>query len=252
MSLRIARAWNAARAAAYKALHSRDPAFECPLCGYHGPFRTFVGDTGPRRHACCPACRVLERHRLQWLVARRLFDGRPTRELRMLHIAPEAALAPRFRERFGVYETADLAMPGVDHRVDLQALPFADASYDVVYASHVLEHVPDDRRAIAEIRRVLRPGGLAVLPVPVDNPVTVEYPQPNPHETHHVRALGPDWFERLVPPFARLELHSSADFPARHQLYVYGDRSRYPTPQSPLRSPMPGERHADIVPVCYV
>lgn len=252
MSPCIADAWRAVRAATYKATHFRSHWFKCPVCGYHGPFRTFAPSTGPRLHACCPSCHALERHRLQYLVARRVFDARPTRTQRMLHIAPESALARFFRERFGAYESADLSMPGVDHHVDLQRLPFADASYDVVYASHVLEHVPDDRRAIAEIRRVLRPGGIAVLPVPVDNPVTVEYPEPNPHETHHVRAPGPDYFERFVPPFARLELFASGDFPEEHQLYVYGDRTAFPTPQSPLRSPMPGTRHADVVPVCYV
>ena len=251
MSLSIAPAWRAVRAATYKALHFRHDWFKCPVCGYHGPFRTFAPSTGPRLHACCPACHSLERHRLQYLVARRVFGARPTRELRMLHFAPEAALGGPFREWFGQYETADISMPGVDHHVDLQALPFADASYDVVYASHVLEHVPDDRRAIAEIRRVLRPGGLAILPVPVNNPVTVEYPEPNPHETYHVRAPGPDYFQRYVPPFARMELYGSGDFPAEHQLYIHGDLSRYPTPESPLRSPVSGTRHADVVPVCY-
>jgi SAM-dependent methyltransferase len=251
MPPRDASARTSLRSAAFKALHFYRDWFRCPVCGYHGPFRDVAPATGRRRHAQCAGCGALERHRLQVLVARKVLEGRPTRAQRMLHVAPEALFTELFRSRFGAYETADLAMPGVDHRVDLQALPFADASYDVVYASHVLEHVPDDRRAIAEIRRVLRPGGIAVLPVPLVSPATVEYPAPNPHETQHVRAPGPDYFARFVPPFARVDLYASGDFPAEHQLWVYEDRSGYPSERSPWRVPMAGARHADVVPVCH-
>ena len=51
-------------------------------------------------------------------------------------------------------------------RGDLLALPFADASFDRVIASEVLEHIPDDEKAMAELTRVLRPGGLAAVTVP--------------------------------------------------------------------------------------
>src|SRR3954465_11658659 len=51
-------------------------------------------------------------------------------------------------------------------RGDLLALPFADASFDRVIASEVLEHIPDDETAMAELTRVLRPGGLAAVTVP--------------------------------------------------------------------------------------
>jgi SAM-dependent methyltransferase len=79
--------------------------------------------------------------------------------MRMLHFAPGAFFEKIFARRFSRYETADLDMERVDHRVDLQALPFGDGSYDFIFASHVLEHVPDDTKALKEIRRVLRPGG---------------------------------------------------------------------------------------------
>jgi SAM-dependent methyltransferase len=108
-------------------------------------------------------------------------------EMKMLHVAPEPFLRRHFSRRFGEYETADLLMRGVDHRVDLQNLPFEDATYDFVFAFHVLEHIPDDKRAIREIRRIIKPGGIAVLPVPVVCEKTIEYPQPNPDEAYHVR-----------------------------------------------------------------
>jgi SAM-dependent methyltransferase len=74
----------------------------------------------------------------------------------MLHFAAEEFLTKIFASCFAKYETADLFMEGVDHKVDIQHLPFKDEIYDVIFASHVLEHIRDDRQAISEIRRVLR------------------------------------------------------------------------------------------------
>jgi hypothetical protein len=98
---------------------------------------------------------------------------------------------------------------------------------------------------------VLRPGGLALLPVPVVAPATVEYPAPNPHETLHVRAPGLDYFDRYRRHFARVELRGSDDFDPRHQLYIHEDRSDLDRARFPHRPAMPGERHADVVPVCW-
>jgi SAM-dependent methyltransferase len=227
------------------------PRFDCPVCGYSGPFRDISALTGRRQHARCARCGALERHRLQSLVQDQVFSGMNTRSLRMLHFAPEKFFRKPFARRFGVYETADISGDGVDHRADLQALPFPTGSYDVIYASHVLEHVQDDSAAIAEIRRVLAPGGIAILPVPLVVSATIEYPEPNAEESMHVRAPGADYFDRYRAHFERVDLFGSHDYPERHQLYAIEDRSSFPTPSSPLRTPMPGHRHADVVPVCY-
>lgn len=80
----------------------------------------------------------------------------------MLHFAPEPFFGEIFSNKFGKYETADLKMKGVDHNVDLQNFPFDDAIYDFVFAFHVLEHIPDDKKAIEEIHRVLKPNGIAI------------------------------------------------------------------------------------------
>ena len=125
------------------------------------------GFAGGRKHAKCPQCTALERHRLQYLVVRNVLKSMNVSEMKMLHFAPEAFFRRIFSRRFGKYETADLSMKGVDHKVDLQSLPFKAATYDFIFASHVLEHILDDKRAIEEIRRVLKPHGVAILPVPV-------------------------------------------------------------------------------------
>jgi SAM-dependent methyltransferase len=170
----------------------------------------------------------------------------------MLHFAPEEFLRNIFSRQFAKYETADLFVGGVDHKVDIREMPFPDGSYDLVYASHVLEHIRDDRRAIKEIRRILRPGGLAVLPVPIVSDNTIEYAEPSPYEAGHVRAPGPDYFEKYKEYFGRVKVYNSESFPGEHQVFVYEDRTKWPSPECPMRPPMKGEKHTDFVPVCYV
>ncbi len=120
-----------------------------------------------------------------------------------------------------------------------------------VFASHVLEHVPDDRKAIGEIRRVLKPNGIAVLPVPLVANTTVEYPEPNPHERYHMRAPGYDYLDRYLACFSRVDKYASDTLPEKYQLFLYEDRTTFPTAECPLRPAMAGDRHVDIVPVCY-
>jgi SAM-dependent methyltransferase len=174
-----------------------------------------------------------------------------TARLKMLHFAPEDFFRKLFANKFGQYETADPNMGRVDYKLDLQNLPFDDATYDFVFASHVLEHIPNDEQAIAEIRRILRPNGIAVLPVPLVAEKTVEYPEANPNETFHVRAPGLDYFDRYRRSFSKIVRFSSESFPNTYQLFLYEDRSRMPTKDFPLRPAMKGDRHIEVVPVCY-
>lgn len=92
----------------------------------------------------------------------------------MLHFASENFFRSYFSSQFGVYTTVDLERQDIDYQADLTALSFMDGSYDFVFASHVLEHILDDHCAILEIRRILRPGGIAVLPVPIVAKATIE------------------------------------------------------------------------------
>lgn len=124
---------------------------------------------------------------------------------RMLHIAPEKCFEPRFRKQIGSgYLTADLMQPA-DVKMDITDIQYPDDTFDIVYCSHVLEHVPDDRKAMREFFRVLKPSGWAILMVPISAEKTVEDPSiTDPQErlrlfgqNDHVRRYGPDFVDRL-------------------------------------------------------
>jgi SAM-dependent methyltransferase len=236
----------------YKLKNLGKETYECPICGYIGPFMDLTPATGLRKHAQCPNCSALERHRLQFLVVEEVLRTLNPANLKMLHVAPEPFFRELFSKQFGQYESADIDRNDVDHRVDLQQLPFEDGSYDFVFASHVLEHIPDDEKAISEICRILKPNGIAMLPVPLVAEKTVEYPEPNPNEAYHVRAPGLDYFARYERYFPRVDTVCSDTLPEKYQLFLFEDRSQWPTQECPLRPAMPGEKHIDVVPVCYV
>lgn len=177
----------------------------CPVCDEAA--KRFVPYGFPTRdEACCIHCGSLERHRMTWSYFERetdLFDGRTKR---MLHVAPERQFEKLLRDRIGPgYLTADLFNPRAMIEMDITEIQFDDDTFDVLYCSHVLEHVDDDRKAMREFRRVLKPSGWAVLLVPLSAETTFEDPSvKDPAERlrlfgqdDHVRRYGPDFEDRL-------------------------------------------------------
>ena len=175
----------------------------CPICGYHGVFIS-VGHPG-RWDARCLNCGSRERHRLLhlWITEG---GGDKLAGKRILHFAPEKAVMARMRGN-PLYETADLMQAGVTHKVDITNTGLPDAGYDVVMANHVLEHIPDDRAAMRELFRLLKPGGIALLTVPINATRHETYENPSisdPAERwahfsahDHVRYYGLDFTDRL-------------------------------------------------------
>lgn len=177
----------------------------CPCCNSH--VRRFKPFGVRRSDALCPVCGSFERHRLMMLYMKRrtdLFDGSAKK---MLHIAPETQLGRVFEEIPNLeYISADLSSPRAMVKMDMMDIHYPDQTFDVVYCSHVLEHVSDDRKAIGEVFRVLRPGGWAILQVPTPTGhVTLEDPTvTSPEERErlfgqhdHRRRYGLDYKDRL-------------------------------------------------------
>jgi len=207
-----ARVAAAVRRRAEYARHRGD-AVRCPLCD--GRWDAFK-PAWNRAQALCWRCGAHERHRFTWLV----LEGRPElldRASSLLHFAPEHALERRLRGRPGLrYVTADLDPGKGELQLDLTALDLPDAAFDAVLCSHVLEHVPDDARAMRELRRILAPGGWALVMVPIDHGRATTYEDPSlttPAQRReaywqedHVRLYAPDVADRLAAAgFDRVE-----------------------------------------------
>jgi SAM-dependent methyltransferase len=225
------------------------PDFVCPVCDYAGPFLDVRNrDIGRRLYGQCPRCNTRERHRLLRLVIADLARRSDLSGLRALHFSPETVLSPWLRGLFSSYETSDFARRSCDHAYDLTAIDLPAGAVDVVIACHVLEHVPAEEAALKEIARILKPGGMALLPVPINAEQTIEYG--GAFECGgHVRAPGPDYFDRLRRHFGRVELYSAANYSPRYQLSLIQPRTCWPTVRAPHLRPMPGLVFPEILPI---
>lgn len=189
------------------ALFLRGKKFTDPIDGKS--FRTFLpyGYGATRENVLSPSTLSLERHRLLWLWLQQETDffSKPAK---VLHFAPEQAFYKRFRESTHLdYTTTDLYSPLADVKADICALPFKNDTYDIILCNHVLEHIPDDTKAMQELYRVLKPGGMAILQIPQDlkRAVTFEDNSITDRDERakvfgqydHVRVYGKDYFDKL-------------------------------------------------------
>lgn len=177
----------------------------CPCC--NNSFSTFLpAGIKSRQNAKCPVCRSVERHRMIWLFLKNetsFFRDK----LKVLHFAPEPCFIHKFSNLPNLdYLTADLYNPTAMVKMDITNITMPDNTYDVIICNHVLEHIEDDRKAMSELRRVLKPGGWAILQVPLSgNDKTYEdfsitLPKDREREfgqEDHVRIYGFDYKDRL-------------------------------------------------------
>lgn len=196
--------------------------YVCPCCGWH--LRAFTaGGTSMRRRPTgyCPRCNAKARHRRIWLYLEERTDLF-TRPARLLHVAPKYALARRFARMPHLDPVGIDLVPGphVHTIADLRDLPFPTASVDVALCVHVLEEVEEDLVAMAELHRVVRPGGWALVSVPtrLDQPTyedpTIVTPRDRRRafgERAHVRVYGHDLVDRLASVGFRVEVDLAAD-----------------------------------------
>lgn len=187
-------------------LFYRGKRFTDPINGKS--YRKFLpyGYAQVRENVLSPGTLSLERHRLLWLYfeSENIFS----KELKVLHFAPEQAFHKRFKKiKNWDYTTTDLNSPLADVQADICDLPFSDDTFDLIICNHVLEHIPNDTRAMKELYRILKPGGKAILQVPYDKNKEKTFEDnsiTDPKERtkifgqyDHVRVYGMDYFDKL-------------------------------------------------------
>lgn len=177
----------------------------CVICGSR--FEAFLPfGNPPKPNVRCPICKLAVRHRITWIYLQRntnLFDGHYKK---MLHIAPEKQITKNILcYPYIDYLSSDIDVHKAMVQMDLTNIKYPDNSFDVIYCSHVLEHIPNDRAAMSELRRVLKKDGWAIILVPITREKTIEDPTVvTPEEREklygqrdHVRRYGKDFLNRL-------------------------------------------------------
>ncbi len=172
-------------------------------------FKSFLpyGYGNQRNNVLSPSTLSLERHRLLWLYLKNETDFF-TAPKKVLHFAPEQCFLKRFRNLKNLdYTTTDLLSPIADVKADICDLPFEDNSYDIIFCNHVLEHIPDDTKAMQELYRVLKPGGMGVFQIPQDLSRATTFEDDSITDKverakifgqyDHVRVYGQDYFDKL-------------------------------------------------------
>ena len=216
---------------------------ECSICG--AKRRKFLpyGYGKVREDALCPSCLSLERHRLLWHYLMHnhhdRFDNLPT----ILHIAPEVCLMRKFKRLYATtpqrYITADLESPLADMHFDVQSIPMEENSVDIIICNHLLEHVESDHKALKEMYRIMRSGGIGVMLAPIDysrdttfEDDTITDPKQRAEifgQYDHRRVYGRDYIDRLrAAGFEAEEIDYAAEFSESEQiLHSFGSDHLY-------------------------
>ena len=185
----------------------RGKRFTDPIDG--SSYRRFLpyGYQNLRENALCPGTLSLERHRLLWLYLTQETNFLNL-SLKVLHIAPEQVFYTKFKTlRNWEYTTTDLHSPLADVKADICALPFENEHYDLIFCNHVLEHIPNDKKAMQELYRVLKKGGTLIAQVPLDENRDSTFEDDSITDKKertqlfgqydHVRIYGRDYFDKL-------------------------------------------------------
>ncbi len=144
-------------------------------------FPFFLLETSGIANFACPHCGATDRDRLfAEYFNRRLAEYSGSNKLDMLDIAPQIGLKAFFKRQPKLnYRCADLYNPDVDDKVDISDMHlYKDSSFDIFLCSHVLEYVKEDRKAMSEFFRVLRPGGWGIAMVPIIRNLEQTYEDP--------------------------------------------------------------------------
>ena len=190
------------------ALFLRGTKYTDPIDGKS--YRKFLpyGYQKIRKNVLAPGTFSLERHRLFWIYLKNETDFFSATKKKVLHFAPEQAFYHQYKKIKKIdYTTTDLFSPLADVKADICNLPFKDKEFDYIFCNHVLEHIPDDNKAMSELFRVLAPNGIGIFQIPQDLSRKFTFEDDsvtNPKERaiifgqyDHVRVYGRDYFDKL-------------------------------------------------------
>ncbi len=192
----------------------------CPVCG--GNFRHFIklDKQDPESDLLCPRCGSAQRQRLLWLFLENEV-GITSEELSIIHFSPRSCLVTKLKSLKNIkYITSDFEDTMADRNYDITDIDEKDDNFDMVICYHVLEHVTDDRKAMRELFRILKPNGYAILQVPWEGRETFEdsnivLPEERKKafgQENHVRAYGlHDFVNRLKDAGFTVELNRYAE-----------------------------------------
>lgn len=184
----------------------RGNKYYCPVC--EKSFNQFLsGPDESRKNSKCPGCGSLERHRLLWLYLKDKIQIEK-QNVSLLNIAPDYAIQSRLKRLKNInYLSIDLDSDLAMEKQDLTRLSFTDNSFDAILCYHVLEHVEDDKKAMKELFRVLKPAGWAIIQTPIEKnreKTFEDFSITSPEErkkvfgqSDHVRIYGLDYIDRL-------------------------------------------------------
>ncbi len=180
--------------------------YYCPICD-RSYSRFLPGPDNINNNSKCPGCSSLERQRLLWLYLTRQLKIKEDK-IKLLNIAPDYAIQTKLKKLKNIsYLSVDLESPLAIQKMDITSLRFDKRTFDAVLCYHVLEHIEDDKKALSEIFRVLRPGAWAILQSPVDmsreitfEDISVRLPEERKKifgQEDHVRIYGKDYGSRI-------------------------------------------------------
>lgn len=179
----------------------------------------------------CPSCESYDRHRWIYYVLKNklnLFDVPG----RTLYFAPEKVCSQHMRNDKGMdWYTCDLVAWRAMHIVDITDIQFRDNTFDYIVCNHVLEHIPDEQKAVSEVLRVLKPDGKWIFSFPIctdmktfedDTVVSEEDRLQKFGQEDHVRLYGYDYKERFEAYGLNLETFSPQDELSAEEIDKYG------------------------------
>ena len=196
-------------------------------------FRKFIpyGYNRVRKNALSPSTYSLERHRMLWLYLKNETNVF-SKKIKLLHFAPEAAFHEIFKKSNNIsYDTIDLNSPLAKIKADICNLPIEDNTYDFILCNHVLEHINDDIKAMSELYRVLKKGGIGIFQIPIDinrDKTFEDSSIKDPKERNkvfgqydHVRIYGMDYYDRLKSVGFSVEQIKYADNLTKDEIKKY-------------------------------